>query len=71
MQRATAIIRHGRVELMEPVDWPDGTPVQVVLLQPAETPVSWLSLPPLDVGRFREVAPKDDLLAEMLDDSRD
>jgi hypothetical protein len=43
MQRATAIIRHGRVELIEPVDWPDGTPVQVLLLQSAQNPVSWLS----------------------------
>ncbi|NLX95316.1 MAG: hypothetical protein GXY83_03995 [Rhodopirellula sp.] len=70
MQRATAIIRHGRVELTEPVDWPDGTAVEVVFLQPAETPIRWLSLPPLDVGRFREVTSQDDLLAEMLDDSR-
>ena len=71
MQRATAIIRHGRVELTQPVDWPDGTPVEVVLLQPAETRVSWFSLLPLDVGRFREGTSEDDLLAEMLDDSRD
>lgn len=71
MQRVTATIRHGRVELTEPVNWPDGTPVEVVVLQPAETSVSWLSLPPLDVGRFRNRASDDDLLGEMLDDSRD
>lgn len=71
MQRATATIRHGRVELTEPVDWPDGTPVEVVVVQPAETRVDWFSLAPLGVGRFREVAPEDDLLGEMLDDSRD
>jgi hypothetical protein len=31
---------------------------------------SWLALPPLDVGRFQEVTGDDDLLGEMLDDSR-
>ena len=32
MQSATATIRNGRVELMEPVDWPDGTQVEVTPL---------------------------------------
>jgi hypothetical protein len=71
MQRATATIRNGRVELAEAVDWPDGTPVEVVPLLPAPPRVSWFSLPPLDVGRFRELTADDDLLAEMLGDSRD
>jgi hypothetical protein len=29
MQNATAVFRNGRIELAEPVDWPDGTPVEV------------------------------------------
>jgi hypothetical protein len=29
MQNATAVFRNGRVELAEPVDWPDGTQVEI------------------------------------------
>ena len=32
MQRVTATVRDGRVELMEPVNWPDGTSVEVMRL---------------------------------------
>lgn len=71
MPRATAIIRHGRVELTEPVNWPEGTSVEVVVLEPAKPLDSWLSLPPLNVGRLREVTADDDLLEEMLNDPRD
>jgi hypothetical protein len=29
MRNVTATFRNGRVELAEPVDWPEGTPVEV------------------------------------------
>lgn len=69
MQTAIAVFRAGRLELTSPVDWPDGTKVEVI---PVNQPQgqSWLALPPLDVGRFVESTSADDLLAEMLDDSR-
>lgn len=51
------------------VGWPDGTPVEVTPIVPRQERPSWLSLAPLDVGRFRELA-DDDLHEEMLDDSR-
>ena len=71
VQSATATFRNGRLELTSPVDWPDGTQVQVIPLVTGQLRPSWLSLPPLDVGRFRELAGEDDLLGEMLDDPRD
>lgn len=61
MQRTTAIIRDGRVELNEPVDWPDGTEVEVIPLPGPTAGVNWLDLPPLEVGEFREAGPDDDL----------
>lgn len=68
MNAATAIFRNGRLELTSPVDWPEGISVEV---KPVSSPrPSWRSLPPLDVGSFREVTGDDDLLEEMLDDSR-
>ncbi len=70
MGSVTAVYRGGRLELAEPVDWPDGTEVDVTPIAGRQRHVSWLSLPPLDVGEFREVRAEDDLLAEMLDDSR-
>ena len=70
MQSATATFRNGRLELMSEVDWPDGTRVEVTPLTPPQQRQSWLSLPPLDVGRFQELSNDDDLLGEMLDDSR-
>lgn len=36
MQSATATFRNGQVELTEPVDWPDGTPVEVTPLAAAD-----------------------------------
>ena len=71
MQRVTATFRQGRVELTEPVDWPEGTRVEVTPIPGGQPRGSWLSLPPLNVGQFRELTPNDDVLAEMLDDSRD
>jgi len=70
METVTATFRNGRVELSRPVDWPEGTQVQVMPLGVLQERVSWLSLPPLNVGQFRELSAEDDLLAEMLDDSR-
>ena len=70
MSSVTATFRNGRVELAGPVDWPDGTPVEVKPLGNPVPRVSWLSLPPLDVGEFRGPSTEDDLLGEMLDDPR-
>lgn len=71
MNAANAIYRNGRLELTSSVDWPEGTPVEVKPVAFPEQRPSWLLLPPLDVGRFQEVTADDDLLGEMLDDSRD
>ncbi|HUG70892.1 MAG TPA: antitoxin family protein [Pirellulaceae bacterium] len=70
MNVATAIYRNGRLELTSPVDWPEGTPVEVKPVRSRRQRPSWLSLPPLDVGCFQELTGDDDLLGEMLDDSR-
>jgi hypothetical protein len=70
MNVANAIYRNGRLELTSPVDWPEGTPVEVKPVQTLRQQPSWLTLPPLDVGRFQEVTGEDDLLEEMLDNSR-
>jgi hypothetical protein len=70
MNVATAIYRNGRVELISPVDWPEGTSVEVKPVHSSRQQPSWLSMAPLDVGRFQEVTSDDDLLGEMLDDSR-
>lgn len=47
-----------------------GEAIQSYCQSGRETALNWLSLPPLDVGEFRECGPDDDLLGEMLDDSR-
>ncbi len=70
MGSVTATFHNGRIDLAEPVDWPEGTLVTVTPLDSAQDRVDWLSLPPLDVGEFREPGPEDDLLGEMLSDSR-
>jgi hypothetical protein len=70
MESVTATFRNGRLELAEPVDWPDGTRVRVTPLDSGRDRVSLLSLPPLDVGEFHELSAEDDLLGEMLDDPR-
>ena len=71
MGTITAVFRNGQIELVEPVDWPDGTRVEVTPINNTTARTDWLSLPPLDVGEFRELTSEDDLLGEMLDDSRD
>jgi len=70
MGSVTATFRNGRIELAEPVDWPDGTQVEVTPVGSPQWRTNWLLLPPLDVGGFRELSAEDDLLGEMLDDSR-
>ncbi len=70
MGTVTAVYRNGRIELAQPVDWPDGTQVEVTPINKPTPRVDWLSLPPLNVGEFRELTSEDDLLGEMLDDSR-
>ena len=71
MGSVTAVFRNGQIELVEPVDWPEGTRVDVTPINSVAARTDWLSLPPLDVGEFRELTSEDDLLGEMLDDSRD
>ena len=68
MRSVKAVFRKGRLELTEPVDWPEGAQVNVTLLCETRQRVDWLSLPPLDVGQFRELSAEDDLLAELLND---
>ncbi len=70
MDSVPATFRNGRVELAAPVDWPDGTQVEVTPVVTAPRRVDWLSLPPLDVGEFCEPTAEDDPLGEMLDDPR-
>jgi hypothetical protein len=41
MHAVQATFRNGRLELMQPVDWPDGTRAEVIPL-PATTPTSRL-----------------------------
>jgi hypothetical protein len=64
MESVTAVVRNGRIELVEPVDWPDGTKVAVTPVDSPNRRTSWLSLPPLDVGEFRELTAEDDLLGK-------
>ena len=71
MGSITAVFHNGRIELAQPVDWPDGTQVEVTPINNVTARTDWLSLPPLDVGEFRELTSEDDLLGEMLDDSRE
>jgi hypothetical protein len=70
MGSVTAVFRNGQIELVGPVDWPDGTRVEVTPVQSPPSRSGWPWLPPLDVGEFREFTADDDLLGEMLDDSR-
>lgn len=65
MVTVTATFQNGRLELAQPVDWPDGTQVLLTPLVGSQECVDWLSLPPLGVGEFRELTAEDDLLAEM------
>ena len=70
MGSVAAVFHNGRIELAEPVDRPEGTRVEVTPIASPAARVDWLSLPPLDVGEFREFTEDDDLLGEMLDDTR-
>ena len=67
MSKVKGVYQNGRIELLEPVDWPDGTRVEVTLIATDTSRVVWPSLPPLDVGAFREFTPDDDILGEMLE----
>ncbi len=62
-----AVFRNGRIELAVPVNWPEGTPLEVTPLANPRPRTDLLSLLPLDVGEFRELTADDDLLGEMLD----
>jgi hypothetical protein len=71
MESVTAVFHNGRLELAQSVDWPDGTRVEVTPVESPPLRTGWPWLPPLEVGKFRELTADDDLLGEMLDDSRD
>jgi hypothetical protein len=59
------VVHNGRIELAQPVDWPDGTQDEVTPICESKPHVDWLSLPRLDVGEFCELTAEDDLLEEM------
>jgi hypothetical protein len=54
MESITAVIHNGRIELAQPVEWPDGTRVEVRPIKNPPERTGWLSLPPIGVGEFRE-----------------
>jgi hypothetical protein len=63
MGSVTAVFHNGRIELAQPVDWPDGTQVEVTPVTPADKPQSqtdWPFLAPFDVGEFRELTSQND-----------
>ncbi len=61
MGSITALFHDGRIELAQPVDWPDGTVVAVTTIDSPEPKTEWPLLPPLDVSEFRAVTSEDDL----------
>jgi len=71
MEGVTAVFRNGQIELVGPVNWPDGTRVEVTPIDKPQPRMALHLLPPLDTGEFRELTAEDDLLGEMLDDSGD
>lgn len=55
MQAVTATVLNGRVELTVPVEWPDGTRVQIVPVQDAVMPATPITVwPPGYFDRLRE-----------------
>ncbi len=70
MGTVTAVFHNGQIQLSQSVDWPDGTRVEVKPIDYPQQQAVWPWLPPFDVGSFRELTSEDDLLGEMLDDSR-
>jgi hypothetical protein len=71
MRGVTAVFRNGQIELAEPVNWPDGTRVEVTPVDMPQPRMALHLLPPLDTGEFRDLTAEDDLLREMLDDPGD
>ena len=54
MKSITAVIHNGRIELAQPVEWPDGTRVEVRPINNPSEPTDWLSLPPIGMSEFRD-----------------
>ncbi len=54
MESITAVIHNGRIELAQPVEWPDGTRVEVRPINNPSEPTDWLSLPPIGMSEFRD-----------------
>jgi hypothetical protein len=52
MESITAIVHNGRIELAQPVEWPDGTRVEVRPINNPLVRTDWLSLPPIGVGEL-------------------
>ncbi len=48
MQSVTATFRNGRIEMDEPVDWPDGTQVEVTPVKPTVAADSSVSAPMIE-----------------------
>jgi predicted DNA-binding antitoxin AbrB/MazE fold protein len=59
-----AVVREGRIELLEPVDLPEGTKVLVTLLPDEETEF-WLSASQVSLDTLWD-NPEDDVYGELL-----
>jgi hypothetical protein len=59
-----AVVREGRIELLEPVDLPEGTKVLVTLLPDEETEF-WLSASQVSLNTLWD-NPEDDVYGELL-----
>jgi predicted DNA-binding antitoxin AbrB/MazE fold protein len=61
-----AVVREGRIELLEPVDLPDGTKVLVTLLPDEETEF-WLSASQVSLDTLWD-NPEDDVYGQLLNE---
>jgi hypothetical protein len=50
MQSITAVFHHGRIEIAQPVDWPDGTQVQVTPIDHPAPRTDGVSLEEFEAG---------------------
>jgi predicted DNA-binding antitoxin AbrB/MazE fold protein len=61
-----AVVREGRIELLEPVDLPEGTKVLVMLLPDEETEF-WLSASQVSLDTLWD-NPEDDVYGQLLNE---
>ncbi len=71
MESVTAVFHNGRLELAQSVDWLDGTQVEVTPVQSPPSASRLAVAAATGGGKVCELTADDDLLGEMLDDSRD